>query len=166
MNEKSKDEALDILNAINDKDIQREVKNIQMQENDPLMSLKNVLFKFFEKRLHIILKEEEFKDIVRDSLIADIENNEFSVAQKMALYNDILHGSTVATSSILDIFKPSKEGTVSPLVQPQDTSHVEDPTLKNFENLNGEDRESLQTLSAILNEVQKTLQEKNKEKDE
>jgi len=118
MDDKTKKELGELFTHINDKDIERETNLINIAESDPLFSLKNVLFRFFQKRLDVIQEEEKFKSEIKNAIREKINNDELSSAQLISLYQKVCEQGVYSTNAILDVFKPSKEGAISPLVQP------------------------------------------------
>jgi len=165
MDRNLKKDAEKIIGTIKDPEVQKEVNAVRFHESDPLMSLKGVLFSFFEKRLKSIEEEDTFRKKVKEAILERIESGEVSIPQLISLYNEVSTQSTYATNSILDIFKPNKEGAVSPLVQNNDSeSQSGSPT--GFENLSGDDSEAMQILTALVSEIQKSRKEQQASKDD
>lgn len=159
-----KKDAEKILGTMKDPKVQDEVNAVRLHESDPLMSLKGVLFSFFEKRLKSIEEEDDFRKKVKSAILQRIESGEVSIPQLISLYNEVSTQSTYATNSILDIFKPNKEGAVSPLVQNNEVDNSGIPS-NGFDNLSGDEAEAMQVLTAILGEIKKT-RDSNKENSE
>lgn len=138
-----------------DKEIDKETKEIRLQEKDPLFSLKTVLFEFFKKRLTIIQEEDLFRNRIKDAILERIENNDVTIAQLITLYGEISNENTFATNSILDIFKPSKDGSVSPIVQSNKPEDSATSSISDFDPLSPEDAEALQTLGGIIDKIKR-----------
>lgn len=171
MDSNVKQDVKEMLNFMKDKDIEKETDAIVVNESDPLFSLKNVLFKFFEKRLEVIQQEEGFKEEVKDAIREKINNNELSPAQLMKLYSDISQQASFSTSSILDIFKPGKDGGVSPLVQQQHEGVGGVQATNEYSEVTPEQADALNNLKELVNKIyqdssktkQKNISEEEKE---
>ena len=153
MDQNAKESAENVLHGLHSKQINKEVKEIRLQEKDPLFSLKTVLYSFFKKRLSIIEAESNFKEIVKDAIEQKIVDSEISIAQLITLYDSISSQSTFATNSILDIFKPGKDGSVSPIVTGNKNDESISSTIPEFGNLTPQEAEALNSLSGILKKL-------------
>ncbi len=129
--------------------------------DDPILSLKNTIFNFFATRLETINEEESFKEEIKEAIRERIqERDDVSMAQLIKLYNDISSSSNFSINAIMDVFKPSKEGAVSPLVESQKSVDKQDNEPASSIPLSSSDAESIHTLTALLQEVQDKLREK------
>jgi hypothetical protein len=159
MNNKTKDDVKELMQHMSNKDIEKETNIINVTESDPLFSLKNVLLKFFQKRLDVIQAEESFKQVVKDAIEEKIENNEMSPAQLINLYQKIGDQSVFSTNALFDVFKPNKEGVVSPLVQPSTREDNVTGTGDDFTPAQGEALVKLTELVEKLNKEKKQEEE-------
>jgi glycyl-tRNA synthetase beta subunit len=123
MKDKTINEVNDLISDINNPDIDKKTQAIRLSESDPLFSLKIELSNFFKNRLNRIIEEDGFKSKVKDAILEKIENDEFSPSQLMSLYSSINNVSNNSIDSILDIFKPSKDGIVSPIFKDKEKAN-------------------------------------------
>ncbi len=118
---------------------------------DPIDGLKKTLFSFFSDRLTSLQKEDDFKQLVKESLISQIEGGEASFNQLLQLYKDIQTTNTRAVDSILEIMKPAPAGNVSLLI---DNNPNKDDTADNrFKSLSETERDSLSKFSNFINNI-------------
>jgi hypothetical protein len=153
-------EVNDVMSNMKDKDIDKKTNAIRLAESDPLFSLKTNLFEFFKKRLEIIQNEESFRIKIKEAILEKIENGEFSEAQLIQLYNATGDQSTTSTNSILDIFKPGRDGGVSPLVQRETMRDHSTPT-----EISPSDAEALNSLVEIVKRADNHINQREPEKD-
>lgn len=153
--EEDKNEAQELIDTLKDPEVQKEVRSVQ--NIDPLVSLKANLFSFFENRLKAIEKEDEFEKQIKDALLMKIEHDELSTAQLMQLYNSVKSQGSKALEVLLDVFKPSQAGNVSPLVEEkkvEDSSGVQtDGSAGGFQELKPEERDAVHKLAKMVSEI-------------
>lgn len=162
MNNDLKGQTENILKELKNKEIDEETRAIRLQEKDPLFSLKTVLFDFFKKRLMVIQEADVFRDYIKQTILQKMEDNEFSVAQLINLYAEVSSSNTFATNSVLDIFKPGKDGAVSPIVQPQHTEESDNAIASEIGKLTPDEAEALVSLRGIIDKIKS---QKGKEKE-
>lgn len=162
MKESNKQDVETLMGILKDDNIEKETESIQANEADPLFSLKNVLFDFFKSRLISINKEDGFKNRVKQAILDKIEEDEVSVAQLINLYVKTSEQSSIATGSLLDIFKPSKEGSVSPLLQRDQNNQ-----LSSFgdQDISPDQAEALNVLTEIVSKINSKVNTPKKEQD-
>jgi hypothetical protein len=125
-----------------------------MAIEDPFFSLKTTLFSFFQNMLTKVQAEDDFTKKVKDALLEKIELGEITVAQLMVLLNSLNADKQGLVDSILGIFKPAPgTGEVSPLIAPKTASGSADGAPDAFADLSVKDREVLDKLSRIMDEV-------------
>lgn len=135
---------------MSDKEIKKEVERISAEE--PLVSLRNSIYDFFKSRLNKIENEGLFKGVVKEKILQKIEDDELSVPQLIGLYNDVVQAENSSIYALLDIFKPSKEGAVSPLAN--EVSSTNKP-LSEGSAVSPEDAEALNLLTSLIKNAQK-----------
>jgi hypothetical protein len=165
MNEEDKKEAKETVEQLNNSDTQEEVRRVK--NLDPLVSLKMNLFSFFENRIEAIEKEDDFENEVKEAIRAKIENDDLSPAQLMQLYKEVKSQSSRALEVLLDVFKPSKEGNISPLIEKRQEDHdTGSGSMEGFEDLDGEKRDAIHKLSKFIEEYTSKKQNTNKNESE
>lgn len=147
MDKKSIDEINDIISNIDDPEIDNKTQTIRLHESDPLFSLKIKLSEFFKNRLDKIIEEDSFKNKVKEAILEKINNNEFSASQLVSLYNTISNTSNNSIDAVLDIFKPSKEGAISPILKDRDKAMDEDTP---YEDIEPDKAEALNKLTELV----------------
>jgi hypothetical protein len=161
-----KEDAQELIDAINDPAIEEEVNSVRRV--DPLNSLKLNLFSFFESRLDAIKQEDDFEYRIKTAILSKIENDELSTSQLMQLYGSVKSQGSKSLEVLLDVFKPSQAGNVSPLVEEKKSEDGEqvDGSIDQFKELNPEERDTLHKFSKLVNEMKSTAgktPEKNEE---
>jgi hypothetical protein len=151
MNKETKDNTLNTIRLFQDKKIENEVKILK--EEDLYFSLKKTIYDFFNYRFSLINEEDKFKEIVKEALIKKIEAGELSISQLMALYTDINRTNSFATATLLDIFKPSKEGAMSPIVSPNNSSDRSNDDNEKIKDIDKDGLELLNKLTQIVNMI-------------
>ena len=114
MKNKTKGELLNIIDKMDDNNIQKDADKALM--TDPIYELKATLCEFFKGRLKKVEEQEIFKEMVQKALVKKIDVEEISTAQLIGLFKIIFNESTLATESLLSVFKPSQAGAISPLL--------------------------------------------------
>lgn len=149
--EDDKQEAEELIEKLNSKGVQNEVNNVKKM--DPLVGLKLNLFSFFESRLKAIEEEDNFEQQIKDALLQKIEHDELSTSQLMQLYGSVKSQGSKALEVLLDVFKPSQAGNVSPLVE-ESKSNIDDELNTNgFQDLKPEEKDAVHKLAKLVNEV-------------
>jgi len=151
------DEVKEIIVSLNDESVGKDVDTAK--SSDPLLSLRSSIFGAFQKRLEIILKEEDMKKIVEDKLREKINNNELTVPQLMSLLNSIKTSSTVAMDSLLQVLKPTPNA-VSPLFATM--GNGEEDISDSFNNLDPEQSENVSKLIRLMGALQNKGTDQNK----
>ena len=148
MEKKTRENIEGVVSLMNDKDLEKEVKTIDTE--DPLFSLKDTIYSFFKDRLKIISKETTVKEIVKQKLEEKIETDEISIGQLIQLYKDITYMENNSISTLLDVFKPTKEGAISPLANEVGSTGV---TNKMSNDISPEDAEALNMMIAMVKNI-------------
>lgn len=145
----------DVVEKLSDDELQGEVDKVK--HIDPLTSLKLNLFSFFESRLNAIEQEDDFEKRIKEAILEKIENGELSTSQLMQLYSNVKSQGSKSLEVLLDVFKPSQAGNVSPLVEERKTvdenGSQTSGSVGGFENLDPEERDSLHKLAKFANEA-------------
>lgn len=148
-------EELEKLNeTLSDKEIDKEIK--QVRSIDPLTSLKLNLFSFFESRLSAIQEEDDFEYRIKEAILEKIETNELSTAQLMQLYNNVKSQGSKSLEVLLDVFKPSQAGNVSPLVEEKKEDVINgngESSVGGFQELNPQQRDTLHKFAKMMTEA-------------
>ncbi len=152
MNQDTKDNITKVVKHMSDKDIKNQVERISSE--DPLLSLKNSIYDFFKSRLKRIEGESEFKGVVKDKILERFE--ELSMSQLLDLYSDLSKVENSSIYALLDIFKPTKEGAVSPLAT--ETSNIRQPG--SSQEITPDDAEALNVLTSFLKNAKKDSEAK------
>jgi hypothetical protein len=145
MERKTKENIEGVVKLMKDKEVQRKVEEINTE--DPLFSLKDTIYSFFKDRLNLISKETSVKEIVKNKIEEKIENDEITIAQLIQLYKDITYMENNSISTLLDVFKPTKEGAVSPLASEVSSGGIAN---KVPSEITPEDSEALNMLVAMV----------------
>ena len=85
-------------------------------EAPPLERLGNSLVTFLEDQLGAITRQESFRQIVMNALIDRIQEGDIDPTELRMLFKTISEQKTVATESVLQLFKPSQNAAINPLL--------------------------------------------------
>ena len=107
-------EAKRLLSTLDDGRIDTEVRAVIVEE--PMMELKNTLLSFFSDRLRKIQEKESFLKKVQDAIESKIDEDEMKVTDLLAIFRAASGEMNMATEAILSLFRPSKDGVVTPLL--------------------------------------------------
>lgn len=155
MNKDTKDNISKVVHSMHDDNIKNEVERISSE--DPLISLKNSIYDFFKTRLKRIDDESEFKGVVKSKILERFD--ELSMGQLLDLYSDLSKVENSSIYALLDIFKPTKEGAVSPLA-----SEVSGPKqINSTQDISPEDAEALNVMTSFLKNAMKDSSDKKEE---
>lgn len=159
--EKDKEEMEQLNTKLNDKEIEKEIK--QVHSIDPLTSLKLNLFSFFESRLDAIQKEDQFEYRIKEAILDKIENDELSTSQLMQLYGSVKSQGSKSLEVLLDVFKPSQAGNVSPLVEEKkgEDGETRESSVNEFKELNPQQRDTLHKFAKMMTEAKSVDNENN-----
>lgn len=147
-----KQEMESLRETLHDGEIDKEVK--QVKSIDPLTSLKLNLFSFFESRLEAIKEEDNFEKSIKDAILRKVEDDELSPTQLMQLYNNVKSQGSRSLEVLLDVFKPSQAGNVSPLVEnKQQDGETHESSVGEFKELNPEQRDTLHKFAKMMTEA-------------
>ena len=143
------DKIIKVLQNTNDPSIQKELNNLQ--NIDPKDVLRESIMNFFKNRLLQIEEEKDLKNIVIQTIINKISDNELSITQLLGLLNSLQNQSQNSIESILTLFRPVPN-TVSPIFDSKN-KEVDTP----FNNLKPEESQAISYLTKII------LHQKSKE---
>jgi len=149
--EEDREEMKNLRGALQDEEVDKEVK--QVKSIDPLTSLKLNLFSFFESRLQAIEQEDSFERSIKEAILGKVENDELSPTQLMQLYNNVKSQGSRSLEVLLDVFKPSQAGNVSPLVENKQEGGTQESSVNEFKELNPEQRDTLHKFAKMMTEA-------------
>ena len=152
MNKDTRDNISKVVHSMNDKNIKNEVERISSE--DPLVSLKNSIYDFFKTRLKRIDGESEFKGVVKSKILERFD--ELSMSQLLDLYSELSKVENSSIYALLDIFKPTKEGAVSPLASEVNASRQ----VNSVQDISPEDAEALSVMTSFLKNAMKETPDK------
>lgn|GEM_PF-4251299 len=149
----NKSEAKEMLEVLSDEEIEKEVEKVVRV--DPLTSLKLNLFSFFESRLKSIEEEDNFEQAIKKAIVDKIVEDELSTSQLMQLYSSVKAQGSRSLEVLLDVFKPTPSGNVSPLVEgaSQRGGNSDGNSINEFKDLNPQERDTLHKFSKLINEM-------------
>lgn len=99
-------EVTDLISALGNPDVEDEVARIK-QQNQELDLLRSNIFEFFRDRMKRISEQENLKERVQEKLLDLVESDELNFDQLTALLRNLNSSTRDASSSIIDLFKPS-----------------------------------------------------------
>lgn len=155
MDKDTKKELDRIMAATDNPEIEQEVQDAIV--SDPMLELKNTLLGFFSNRLSKIKEKEVFLRKVQDAIEKKIDSTpDMKINELLSIYKSISMEMGVATEAILSLFRPSKDGVVTPLLTGEKRSDKMD------EAFSGSDPETARKVDALFRLVNQ-MSEKEKE---
>lgn len=155
---KDPNEAIDLIKEMNSEEIQKEV--IEAKKYPHIIQMQIDLLNFVIDRLSLIRSEENFRDRIKSAILQKIDDDSVSVPQLISLLKNTNTDSMLAADSVFSLMRPSKDGVVSPLVDPkQNTEREEDGEFNS--NLTIDQSETLHKLMRILQKLDENTVEKN-----
>lgn len=150
MDDVAKD-VVDLIEDLDDPEVSKEV--VEAKKYPHIVRMQIDLLNFVIDRLSLIRKEEGFREKIKEAIVERIENNEVTVPQLITLLKNTNSDSMLAADSVFSLMRPSKDGVVSPLVDPkQNTEREEDGEFSG--NLTVDQSETLHKLMRILQKLE------------
>lgn len=73
---------------------------------EPVDDLRNTMISFFKKRVEVLRQQDEFKEVIQDSIIHKIVNDpSVTIPQLTNLLNVVISQSNLGNESIISLFK-------------------------------------------------------------
>lgn len=142
MKEQTHKDATDLITALENPSIDDEVERIR-EQNRELDLLRSNIFEFFRDRMRRISSQESLKERVQVKLLDLVDGDELDFDQLTALLRNLNASTRDASSSIIDLFKPSP-GTNSILADTLGKPQKEQDDLEEFfDHLSSEELEKL-----------------------
>ena len=135
-----------------------EVQKKEDKQHKSFIDLNADLFDFFKSTLKTVKEENEFKLVIKNALEDKIANDDITVAQLIGLYKAVYNETTLATDSIISLFKPTPNSN-SPIANAMSNRSNDDINERQISDYTSDELKGLDKLRRLL-EFMKNSEEK------